>query len=184
MNYFKEMKWNSVLTSIVMIALGIVLILFPGISLNILMTALGIIGIVVGAIDVIRYLTLDVKESYYRNDFLYGVIILTFGLLVIFKPSLFISIIPFILGLFIIFSSFHKLQDGIDAKRIGYDGAIWYIILAIIGIIFGVIILFDPLNFANAIFIVIGIALVYSGISDLYVTFYLSKRFKDLYDKM
>ena len=175
MQFLKELKWNSIINSVLMIVLGFILIFYPGLSLGILTTLIAVLAIVG------RYFTYDLKESYYRNDFLFGIIAVTLGALILYKPAFFISIIPFILGIVIIFSGFAKLQDGIDAKRLGYSNSLLYIILAIIDIIFGIVILFDPFGAANVMFIIIGFGLIYSGISDLFVTFYLSKKFKDYY---
>ena len=181
MQFLKELKWNSIINSVLMIVLGFILIFYPGLSLGILTTLIAVLAIVGGLFSIIRYFTYDLKESYYRNDFLFGIIAMTLGALILYKPAFFISIIPFILGIVIIFSGFAKLQDGIDAKRLGYSNSLLYIILAIIDIIFGIVILFDPFGAANVMFIIIGFGLIYSGISDLFVTFYLSKKFKDYY---
>ena len=182
MQILKELKWNNIIASILMIVLGIVLLIFPSLSLSVITNMIGIAAIIGGLFSIIKYFTLDLKDSFYRNDFLFGIIILTLGILIMFKPAFFISLIPFILGIAIIFSGFVKLQDGIDAKRMGYDGSILYIILAIIDIIFGIVILFDPFSAAGVMFMIIGIGLIYSGVSDLYTTLYLSKKFKNFYN--
>lgn len=181
MQFLKDLKWNSIISSILMIVLGILLLLFPTLSLSVLVTMIGITACVGGLFSIIRYFTMDLKESYYRNDFLIGIVVMTLGILILFKPTFFISLIPLILGIAVLFSGFAKLQDGIDAKRLGYKDSLLYIILAIIDIIFGIVILFDPFGAASVMFMIIGIGLIYSGISDLYVTLYLAKKFKDFY---
>ncbi len=179
MKFLKDLKYNSIISSVLMIVLGLILTFFPGVSLNTLALIVGLVAICAGLFSIIRYFTYDLKESFYRNDFLFGIIILTIGILILFKREAFISIIPFILGVVIIFSGFSKLQDGIDAKRIGYPNHALYLTLALIDVIIGILILFDPFTFAGIMFVVIGIGLVFSGISDLYVTFYLAGRFKE-----
>ena len=181
MQTLKEMKWNAIISSILMIVLGVVLVLFPTLSMNLIVTFIAIAAIISGLVNIIRYFSYDLKESYFRNDFLFGLVTLTLGILILFKPEMFIALIPLILGVVIIYSGFSKLQDGIDAKRFGYPNSLLYIVLAFIDIILCLFVLFNPFSAAGILFIVIGLGLMYSGISDLFVTLYLAKKFKDYY---
>lgn len=181
MQMLKELKWNSIITSILMIVLGVILFLMPGVSMSVIVTIVGMIAIASGIFNIIHHFVIDISESYYRNDLLFGLVSLIFGILILVRPGFFISLVPFILGIVILVSGLVKLQEGIDAKRIGYDRSMLYIVLAIIDIILGIIILFEPFGVANILFMIIGLGLVYSGVSDLYVTLYLSKRFKEYY---
>ena len=90
------------------------------------------------------------------------------------------EILPIIFGLVILISGLVKVQSASVAKRIGYQGANAYTILGVISIILGVIIMFFlPGSVATeTLFIVIGIGMIYSGISDLYVTCFLSSKYK------
>ena len=142
---------------------------------------MGVGAIAAGLFSIIRFFTYELSESFYRNDFLIGIVIMTIGIVILFRPQVFISIIPFVLGIVIMFSSFSKLQDGITAKRLGYANHMLYIILALIDCVFGLIVLFNPFDFATILFVIIGVGLVYSGASDLYVTIYLSKKFNEYY---
>ena len=177
----KDLKWNAIIGSVIMILTGFVLIIFPSVSLSVLATIVGVGAICGGLFSIIRFFTYDLKESFYRNDFLIGIVVLTIGILILFRPTVFISIIPFVLGIVIMFSAFSKLQDGITAKRLGYPNHMLYIILALIDCVFGMVVLFNPFEVATILFIIIGVGLVYSGVSDLYVTVYLSKKFNDFY---
>ncbi len=182
MKLLQNIKWDAVISSVVMIVLGLILAIFPDVSLSILATVAGLGAICAGLFSIIRYFTYDLRESYFSNDFLIGIIVLTIGVLIIFRPAVFIAIIPIVLGIVIMISGFAKLQDAISAKRFGYSGYVTYLILAVIAILFGLFILFNPLDMAEVLFFIIGIGLIYSGVSDLFVTFYLTKKFKDFYD--
>ncbi len=177
----KDLKWNAIIGSLVMIVTGIILIIFPGVSMTVLASIVGVGAIAAGLFSIIRFFTYELSESFYRNDFLIGIVIMTIGIVILFRPQVFISIIPFVLGIVIMFSSFSKLQDGITAKRLGYPNHMLYIILALIDCVFGLIVLFNPFDFATILFVIIGVGLVYSGASDLYVTIYLSKKFNEYY---
>ena len=104
--------------------------------------------------------------------------IVLLGILVIYKKDVVLELIPFFLGIIIMASGFSKLQDGIDAKRIGYTKSWIYIALGVVSIVLGIVIMFImPTNTAtNVLFILIGASLLYSGLTDLYSAVYLSNK--------
>ena len=132
----------------------------------------------------IRYFTYDARDSFYRNDFLFGLIGIAIGALIFLRKDIFASLIPFILGIAILISGFVKLQDAIDASRLGYKNSIIYIILAVINIIAGVVVILNPFTTAVMLFMIIGISLIFSGISDIISTVYLSRKIKKIYNQM
>lgn len=95
------------------------------------------------------------------------------------KQNIVLDMIPILLGLVIVVSGISKLQNAIIARRIGYDGAGLYMILALISIVFGFVIMFflSGALAAKTLFVLIGAGLVYSGGSDLYVTLFISKKY-------
>ncbi len=59
-------------------------------------------------------------------------------------PSVIISILPFIVGIVLVFSGLIKVQDGINLKRFNYDR--WFLVLgfAVISVILGIVVLLNP----------------------------------------
>lgn len=135
---------------------------------------------VAGVLSLIRYFTFDAQDAFYRNDFLFGLIGFALGALIFLRKDIFASLIPLCLGIAILFSGFVKLQDAIDANRLGYQKSLAYIILAIINIVGGVLVILNPFTTNAVLFIIIGIGLIYSGVSDIVSTIYLSRRLNTL----
>lgn len=177
----KQLKWSNILTSIAYIVVGILLILYPDISGNVISYIIGIGLCVFGIVHLVIYFMTDVKDSLYNNSFALGLITIILGLTIIVKKDLIIDMIPIILGLIIITSGFLKVQRSVVASRIHYSASIYYAILGAISIVFGVAIMFflSGQTATNILFIVIGCGLVYSGASDLVVQFFLTKKFNE-----
>ena len=175
----KNLKSWSILSAIVMIAIGLVLMIFPGVSLNVVCTVLGIAFIAWGAIRILSYFMLSIDEFMYRSDMIAGLLFILGGVVMLARQNLMLDIIPILLGLVIVISGIAKLQNAVIAKRIGYDGATMYMILALISIIFGFVIMFflSGTIAAKTLFVLIGAGLVYSGGSDLYVTLFISNKY-------
>ena len=176
---FRNLKSWSVLSAITMIAIGLVLMIFPGVSLNVVCTVMGIAFIAWGAIRILSYFLLSIEEFMYRSDMIAGLLFILGGILMLARQNIVLDIIPILLGLVIVISGITKLQNAVIAKRIGYDGATLYMILALISIVFGFVIMFflSGTLAAKTLFVLIGAGLVYSGGSDLYVTLFISNKY-------
>lgn len=174
----KNFKWSSLAVAAALLIAGFFLLLYPETSANIICTIIGWVLIILGGLDVVTYLMMDVQEALYRNDFTLGVVLILLGALVIAKKDLFQALIPFVIAIVIIASGFSKLQDGIDARKLGSKKSLSYVIMAVISIAFGLVIMFNP-SFTNKIlFQLMGVALIYSGATDLYFTLYLSGKIR------
>lgn len=174
----KSFKWSSLAVAAAYLIAGFFLLFYPETSANIICTIIGWALIILGGLDVITYFMMEVQEALYRNDFTAGVVLILLGALVIAKKDLFQAIIPMVIAIVIIASGFSKLQDGIDAKRLGSSRGLSYVILAAVSIVFGLVIMFNPSFTNKVLFQLMGVALIYSGATDLYFTLYLSGKIR------
>ena len=174
----KQLKWSQILMSVCYIILGVLLIIFPDISGKVISYVLGGSAVVYGIINLTIYFLLNVRESLYRNEFIIGIASIVFGLLIILKSDIIVSLVPLMLGLIIMVSGFINLQKGVVAYRIGYNRSLIYVIIAAISIVFGIAIMFflSGKTATDILFMVIGTGLVYSGGSDLIATLVLANK--------
>ena len=121
MKMLKELKWEAILTGVLYILLGIVALVIPETMQKTLGYLIGIVLIVAGLISIICYLLRDARENYYHNEFVFGILGIVLGAVVLYKVEIVISLIPFILGVLVLCSGCSKLQDAIDLKRLGYS---------------------------------------------------------------
>ena len=82
-----------------------------------------------GLVSIICYLLRDARENYYHNEFVFGILGIVLGAVVLYKVEIVISLIPFILGVLVLCSGCSKLQDAIDLKdwvtAAGWDFLLW-----------------------------------------------------------
>ena len=121
MKMLKELKWEAILTGVLYILLGIVALVIPETMQKTLGYLIGIVLIVAGLISIICYLLRDARENYYHNEFVFGLVGMVVGAAVLYKVEVIISLIPFILGILVLFSGCSKLQDAIDVQQAAYD---------------------------------------------------------------
>jgi uncharacterized membrane protein HdeD (DUF308 family) len=176
---FRNVNWSSVIGSLIMAVIGILVILYPEVTGDVAASILGIGAILFGGVYVLLYFFKDLHESLFSEEFVIGLTAIIFGVVVLTKRDLIISLIPVILGLVILISGFSKLQRGVVAKRIGYESSTIYLALAAVSIVLGIIVMFflNGEDMRNALFILIGIGLIYSGATDLFANFFLAAKF-------
>lgn len=178
MKMLKELKWEAILTGVLYILLGIVALVIPETMQKTLGYLIGIVLIVAGLVSMVCYLLRDARENYYHNEFVFGLVGIVVGAAVLYKVEVIISLIPFILGILVLFSGCSKLQDAIDLKRLSYGSWVGMLIVAAINIILGIVLICNPFKAAVLLFRVLGIGLILSGASDCFSTIYFARKFR------
>ncbi len=172
----KNLKWNALLTALVYIVAGVVLIMYPDKVQDVICNIIGIVGIILGVVRIFMYLAANAADAVYRNDFVEGVALILIGALIIYQKTVVQTLMPFIVAIIIIVDGFVKLQDGIDAKRLGYDKSFIYVIIATISIVVGLIVMFNLVETSNLLFQILGAGLIYCGATDIVSVIFIAKR--------
>lgn len=183
MVFTKEAKWQSLIGNAIYIIMGIVLLVFPETSAKTFCYVLGIAAMVIGVFTILIYLFREVQKNYHSNDFVLGAMEVLLGAVVLYKADLIVSLIPYILGIFVVFSGILKLQTTIDVRRMGIGTELVFLILSLINIVWGIVLIVDPFRMfmedqaaaVKMLFIFIGVGLLFSGISDTIATLYMSR---------
>ena len=113
-------------------------------------------------------------------DLVVGLCAILGGILVIVKVDKLTDLIPAVLGFLVTMSGIMKMQNSVDMLRLGHGT--WHVAfaMAIVNIVAGIVLLMNPFEAAQILIMCLGIALVYSGITDLYVTISISRRLSRL----
>lgn len=149
------------------VVLGLILLIAPGTATNLVFYGIGILCIVIGIINIIRYFSLNTKASILSNTLATGIILFIAGFAIIMLKTTLMSIIPVFFGVAILIGGIGKLQGAMNFRRM--NATRWYIELIFAGVstLFGAIILFNPFSTAMLLMRIIGIALLIEGVSDL-----------------
>ena len=180
MSLLKQLKWNLILLAVIFIALGIVLILWPGATMKTICYLLAAMLLAIGVVSLINYLRKDISGIIYRYDLVVGLCAILGGILVIVKVDKLTDLIPAVRGFLVTMSGIMKMQNSVDMLRLGHGT--WHVAfaMAIVNIVAGIVLLMNPFEAAQILIMCLGIALVYSGITDLYVTISISRRLSRL----
>lgn len=142
--FFRKMQRSYIVMAVAYVVFGLSLLIKPELSTTVICYAIGAVCVIYAVANLIKYFTGSMNRMYIEPDFVLSVIICVFGIVTIVRPSVIISILPFIVGIVLVFSGLIKVQDGINLKRFNYDR--WFLVLgfAVISVILGIVVLLNP----------------------------------------
>lgn len=165
--FFEKLKSGSAVSSVAFVILGLMLLIKPGLSFNILCKAVGIILLIFAAVNIIT----NIKNPlpYTSGFFLLGDIAVgAVGIYFISVPEIVKGIIPIILGIIMIFHSVTDIRAALLFKEMG-ERYKWIMTVGVITLLLAILILFNPFSSGDLIIRLVGAAFLYSGISGLWV---------------
>lgn len=172
----KNIKWSNIIIAICYIAAGIMFFADPNLTKEMICSWIGYGLIIAGGLYVLTYFLHPVQESFMKTDLRDGLMLLTIGTVAIIKKEIFIGIVYFAIAIVIMVSGFKKLQDCVDAWRLGLKYGVTYFVLASVSIVVGLFILIDSTLSIKTLHNLIGVGLLYSGASDLVSTIFLASK--------
>ena len=175
----KYWKWQDICAALVLAAGGLVMVLKPGLTLEVLARAVGILLIITGLIFILAFM-LRRGGQIIGYDLILGIVITALGIFVCIQTAFVVGILPSIFGICIAISGLLKLQRGFDVKRMGLDSWGYIIIMSLISILLGTIVILNPFGAANWLMRLIGACFVYCGISDFITAVYVSWKYSHL----
>lgn len=181
MKLLKTLKSNSFLLSILMTVYGILLVIWPQINADLLAYIIAAAIIIVGIVFVIQYIKKDVVKDFYKKELVTGLAAISIGVIFFLNVGIVESIIPFVLGIFVLINGIGKVQNAFDLLRIKSNNWKVVMIMAIINVVFGAFLIAQPLWLVGMLFRLIGIALVYCGVSNI-VTYVMYQKGVKIYE--
>ncbi len=175
---FNRIFTTSILTSIIFIAFGVFLLSRPDTTLKIISYTLGIVIILLGSISFGKFFSS--KREHMDFNLIYGILSIIMGLIIILNPTALATLIPFVLGFWILINSIIKIQYSLDLKK--YDNRAWIptFTIGLLTLVWGLILIFNPFAGAMAITQMIGIFIIVYSILDIVESFILHKNIKDI----
>lgn len=171
----KKTIWPSLISSGVILVLGLLLFFKSSVTLMGISYIFGGLIIAIGVLAIVRFISNNHSDISNQLNIIYGIICIISGIFFIEKPEIIGSIIPVVMGIGIIISSSLKIQQSFNLKSLNSSYFFWSFVTALLSLICGVILLFNPFKGAVIITKVIGIFLAMYAILDICNTIVLKK---------
>jgi len=169
-NPAKKIKVSLVLLAAAFVLFGVCLMIWPQISAVLLCRLAGALILLRGLYKIGRYFSRGETGLLYRTDFTIGALTSLLGLLLLICTQGVLSALPIIIGIFVTWDSFGKLRLSADLKQAGLSHWGPTLVSALLALILGLAVLFNPFESAAVLTRLIGAAIVLDGIENLWVT--------------
>ena len=178
MDEIKGFKKSYCLMSVIYIVCGIVLLIWPDISMTTFCYALGVMGIIYGIAHIVIYFTKDHMVSIMEMDLVTGIVTTAFGFFVLVNDKIFVSILPFAIGVILMLGAIVKLQNSLDLKKLGFRK--WWIVLimALVLLGIGLLLVYNPFQAAVVMVYVIGASILADGLVNIWSMFLITTMLK------
>ena len=178
-SYFKCLKWRSLIIAFSAILIGLLFILTPQTSADVICYVAGILLLASGIAAVISYLASGRLFGSYA--LVSGIVLLVCGVFCLLRPEIIQGLLTVLFGVFLVIDGMMTLQDGVDCARARLAG--WWVpvLLGAVTIALGCVVLFGKFD---SIMLLAGISLIVDGVFDLIVTFAFSKRIRTAREKL
>lgn len=170
MSGFKMKDHNvTMIGYILCIIFGVIICIWPG---EVLLTLCRIAGLLVLLLGIFR-LVVCIKNSHALNKgypMFIGIILCIIGIWILSAPGTFLKLIPIVIGVVLIYQGVKNIYYGIQNKK-SQDSRWWVdLVIAVLSVIFGLVLIRCAFLALEIGMIFIGIALIYAGVSGIWVS--------------
>lgn len=175
----KRIKANVMVSAFICMALGIILVVWPGLSVKIVCMAIGVVLVINGISRLMNFIFGRDGSIFSQMNLVMGIIITVIGGWILFQPNTIIAMIPILVGIIIVIHGINNLQQTVSLCQSRYDK--WWValLLALVTIGFGVLLIFNPFVAVDTLIRFIGLFLIYDGASDIWIISRVSKNVRE-----
>ena len=179
-DFFKGLKANYTISAVLCALLGLVLVIWPGATSQIICMLLGGVLLAYGVIHIAIYLFNRERTIILQGMMILGIVFAVLGLWILLKPEMIMMAVPVIVGVLIAIHGLHNVVQAFALKKDGYES--WWLafLMGLLTLIFGGVLIYNPFKAIELVARIIGIFLIYDGVSDIWI---LSRVFKVRRDK-
>lgn len=166
--FFKKLRTAAYVTALLTIALGVVLVAWPMEVTGLICRVLGALLVVMGAVYIFGYFV----EGRGILAITGGLLFLLLGVWIFITPGSVVTLVPIVIGVVLLVHSLRDFQMASEAKQNGSDRWMILFLLALLNCVFGVVCICDSFGIVSVAVRILGIALIYDGISNMIIVYH------------
>ncbi len=175
-----NIKRGYTTSSIAYLLLGLALLIWPAHSLRLVCYLFGGVILLKGVTSVWAFVRSTEKFFFSYFSLIFGIIACAFGLFLLIKPDIVVSVLPFLVGIFILLDGFVRLQSAFELRRAGMPNWWSFLALAAFSALLGIVIAVNPFETVEFLVMAIGTVLLVEGILNLASSFYAGRVLRTL----
>ena len=180
----KKIKTNVIVSALICAGLGVILVVWPGLSVQVVCMAIGGVLVLNGLSRLLNFILNRDGSIFSQMNLVMGIIITVIGGWILLQPGTIIAMIPILVGIIIVIHGINNMQQAVSLCQNRYDK--WWIalLLGIVTIGFGVLLVFNPFAAVDTLIRFIGLFMIYDGASDIWIMSRVSRNVKQARQEM
>ena len=171
----QEQQRSSALVALVTILFGAALVLWPNRSVSVICALLGGALLVSGLLYVVGWFAGKRRVGAPVYLIIPGVVLAGLGVWLMTSSQTVIALVRYVFGAVIIFHALLDIQGVMVLRKQKMPKWVVAMVVSGVTLLFGILILLDPLDTFGALVVLIGLALIFDGGSDLWLILTLRK---------
>lgn len=168
--FLRRSWWSYLLKGVLSIALGVLLLCWPGATVKVFILIIGIYALIEGIIDLVLALIVAGKEEPFGMILTKSLVSLLIGGVMVSRPGIALTVVMVIVALWLIISGFLQLIMAFEMPPMSGRSLVG--INGVLSLIIGILILVIPFNTVWALIILIAIVVIVSGAWQIFLGFY------------
>ncbi len=184
----KNFRKTFSISSVAFILVGLALLLWPDISLRLVCGLFGLVILLKGVSSIYTFLRAEVRGFF---GWLFGAAAVALGIFLLIRPQTVVSVLPILVGLFVIMDGVMRVQSAFELRAAGYDRWWSLLLLALVSVVLGAVMLWNPFGTVEVLVMAIGVILMVEGVLNLAGSIWaaiqlkgLKKAARDMADQM
>ena len=163
----KNFRKTFPISSVAFILVGLALLLWPETSLRVVCGLFGLVILMKGVGSIYSFLKAEVRGFFSYFGWLFGAAAVALGIFLLIRPQTVVSILPILVGLFVIMDGVMRVQSAFELWAAGYDRWWSLLILALVSVVLGAVMLWNPFGTVELLVMAIGVILMVEGALNL-----------------
>lgn len=172
----KRVKADVTLSAILCVTLGVVLIFWSEETINVICKAIAIGLMIIGVVNLTGFFVSRFKQTFTG---ILGAIVLLIGFWIFLRPDAVVSLVPIVIGVILVVHGIKDISLAVEIKRNKYKKWWSVLIMAVISLALGVLCIVYAFGLVKMAMKIIGAALIYDGLSDLWIVSRAAKAAKN-----
>lgn len=166
---FKAMKWNMILFGAITTAIGAVIVAYPDAAAKTMCLVIGWVLILTGAFSLGVYFKNKKSDIQSPISLIVGAVELGCGIFIAFNSKAFVGFLGIIFAILLLAHSINDIVQAVNIKKMGFTTWKGSALVGVVGVLLAILILYNPFSTFAALMMLVGIALVLDGVSDILI---------------
>ncbi|MDO5451941.1 MAG: DUF308 domain-containing protein [Candidatus Saccharibacteria bacterium] len=156
----KKSAWSAAIESLLILIFGILMVVWPDITIIAIANILGTIFIISGIYQIINYFVVKGQNDFFNNGLLIGVLALLLGITILLIGTDLAGVFRVIIGIWMVYEALVRINTAIKLHSVGIKAWSYVLIIAVCMLAVGIFVTFNE----GAVIQLIGWMMILSGI--------------------